>query len=681
MTRRFLFLCSLLAFALGCAKNNLPQIQDTTSTLFPASFYAQVIVSKESIEESYPRLLFRYNDWSCAEIDIPEHKASNLVFQFVNATTKESILMVTGDNFAAFTDYDPRNKKIGDKLFVLSTGIEYNIIALFIKNASGDYEIAEVARETVNNTKGFQKRKNKDFDDIKKSLYDNLIDKMTSFTSLGADFMPGAVQYICQVWSDVLPVVSKYMLYSDDPEKLAQIRQEEFVSNGKKITVNATFSDDIKDGFHGYTQLTKLYKLFFSGEKGGDVSDADVTESHSLVQNYNNYPPLFSQKSTITGTMPYDYDTDITCTLKGTTAYVTASYTSATTGAGHISELGLRYGIAGGDKITEQAESFPHEFTIENLMPGETYTFTAYLKSMGITYTKTVAVQIDPLNLYPTSLTFYSNGGSKAVAVDVPEGWTWDISSAPGWCKIEKGSGSFFVDVESYNENRQGEIIVSAKSPGGNTISSTVKVRQQQRQLTLYDAFCNVEKTIRATQIRDFIVDGVVESTEEEVYETTASFYFRYQYDATYFDIHESQQFCLDLQTFHVDVDRSWMGWDSTQFLFYYTIAGDQIFQFVEKRNHPITINSIDTCFWDNNRMIIKGQMMTDNEHPDVYSIDVEMIIHDEKSGTLNYKIIMHREYEEYRDKTHDGREMWYNRKYDFIFEGSDNIWIEYRYI
>ena len=66
-------------------------------------------------------------------------------------------------------------------------------------------------------------------------------------------------------------------------------------------------------------------------------------------------------------------------------------------------------------------------------------------------------------------LSFTQDGGSKGVYITTNENIkSWDVTSYPSWCKIEKGNYSFFINVfKNDGEKREGIITVTAYRNGG----------------------------------------------------------------------------------------------------------------------------------------------------------------------------------------------------------------------
>lgn len=77
-------------------------------------------------------------------------------------------------------------------------------------------------------------------------------------------------------------------------------------------------------------------------------------------------------------------------------------------------------------------------------------------------------------------LSFTQDGGSKGVYITTNENIkSWDVTSCPSWCKIEKGNYSFFIDVdENEEETRNGIITVTALTKGGISVDRYLNVEQ-----------------------------------------------------------------------------------------------------------------------------------------------------------------------------------------------------------
>ena len=77
-------------------------------------------------------------------------------------------------------------------------------------------------------------------------------------------------------------------------------------------------------------------------------------------------------------------------------------------------------------------------------------------------------------------LSFTQYGGSKGVSVTTNENIkSWDVTSYPSWCTIEKGNYSFFVDVDkNTGEMRTGTITVTALTQEGIPVDRYLSIEQ-----------------------------------------------------------------------------------------------------------------------------------------------------------------------------------------------------------
>lgn len=77
-------------------------------------------------------------------------------------------------------------------------------------------------------------------------------------------------------------------------------------------------------------------------------------------------------------------------------------------------------------------------------------------------------------------LSFTQDGGSKGVYITSNDNIkSWDVTSYPTWCKIEKGYFSFFVDVDkSEDKKRNGIITVTAMTKRGLSVDRYISVEQ-----------------------------------------------------------------------------------------------------------------------------------------------------------------------------------------------------------
>ena len=147
----------------------------------------------------------------------------------------------------------------------------------------------------------------------------------------------------------------------------------------------------------------------------------------------------------------------------------------------YISEFGIDLNGSNGKRQTIKVSNFDDDITINGLTPGILYTARVYINSFGKRYESSFTFMTKiQFSLHPESLIFDQEGGTKAVALNIPEEGikSWNIKSKPNWCEIEKGSTSFFVKVSETKEKRKGDIVVTAKLQDGSSVEAILAVEQ-----------------------------------------------------------------------------------------------------------------------------------------------------------------------------------------------------------
>lgn len=183
-------------------------------------------------------------------------------------------------------------------------------------------------------------------------------------------------------------------------------------------------------------------------------------------------------------TIPHKYSLSIS---KREVTENTASFNVSCRDNGYyatITSMGLEYvNLSTGERNRLSVDLFDSPITITGLSPFTTYSVAAYLRCVTDSEVYSEWVDITTtgeLVLTPTSLTFSPQGGSKLVAINVPETSisSWSVTG-PSWCSIEKGTTSFFVDVPEYSSNRTGNIKVTVKLIDNTSLSATLPVKQE----------------------------------------------------------------------------------------------------------------------------------------------------------------------------------------------------------
>lgn len=479
----------------GCSKNEIITPEDINPDNIGKMEF--IILNSSDYEQPVPRMVFSCGDWSGVEIS--EHPGSDhTTFVFVNNEESYSMLVNVTTSSISFMEYDPLNDIIGNEIY--SVTIANNKIRHTLFEAdwrSGTVKVLTTLSEPAEtaNSLSLSAITRDSFDDsIRKTVFDYFTKIGDRISTMGdaIDVAGGRTGFfaskICDFWNLVVIPAAKYKLYSDSPEKIPEIVKEQTESVGQYFTLNILFGD--------YMYLYKAAKLVYRGHtmwhEDGNLDDlvpnsSDEDEEsylRSISTIYNRSERMYTYNQEI-GVLEDKYTLSVNVSeITESSADIYGMYSQNDGMASFISEMGIKYGRKSGgiDNIITVA-SLPSHVVLNNLASGTEYWVVAYLKSFGTEYISPKKFFMTKMvfDLYPTSLTYPAQGGSRGVAVTVPELWTWKITSVPSWCNITGiSNGAFFIDAVENKEKkeRSGEIVVTANSTDSKTFQKSVKVSQ-----------------------------------------------------------------------------------------------------------------------------------------------------------------------------------------------------------
>ena len=483
-----LFILQILLYA-GCNDQDYGYSDSETPKEQNDTINFLLLKNADSYSEIVPRLVFSYKDWIGMELaNINEEQYT--VFCFINlAEGGKSSLVVAGQKSATFMEYNPFLNIIGNELYTVyeKDNKMYSTLLNVEDWETQKYNI--VSTSTIENqtqkTKGYHDTTSEEI----KEIYYNFLNRVEDVVSIPGKYVPFSAQIVCGIWSKVAIPASKYMLYSDDPEKLEEIYNEAIISEGVDYFINLSLSE----------KLNYIYDICYNSFRGirvklyldDDSEDNNFNDEYEKQITINSLHLIsrmssnMSQMQTEVSNLADKYDVSIN--IKNVTensATVYASFRDLEGSMAFISKFGYRYGEVNGSEHEIIVSDFPNTSTISDLDSGKKYWVTAFIKSLGTEYVSPVAYFTTKMTaeVYPTSLQFTGEGGEKGVSITLPsDDFNWQISSLPEWCKITtKGPKSFFIKASANksDNSRTGTVIITITSPSGEIIEKQVTVEQ-----------------------------------------------------------------------------------------------------------------------------------------------------------------------------------------------------------
>ncbi len=514
----FSVLTLLLSLFIGCNEDNPAEEgekQDGEKTETKADVKVSFIVTshQEKQTDLFPSVYFQTKTWTGVEIRDPKSKGEYLAFQMVqdlpygDANYGDNVLIIAGKNIVSFVDFNPETGDASNEVLNVSV-VEDRIrfTQLAFNWISGEYEIVETCQVPLQTKSSYKPNsinvKGSTEDDLAQSFYD-VFDKLGDYTSIGGHYLTGAPKYVTDIVSKVVVPFNKFFIYSYNPERQDEIREEELKSQGISYLVDIS-SEDIQDAWKNWSLLRKVKKILFGDdEEEPAVSEQEKQQSWNLFQNYKPYMENMYTSSRFTCEMPYSYEVSAQLLSVGkTTASIKADYSVVGPNPGFVSSIGFIYGTKYGEKKEIQVDSFPYTLELEGLRQGTTYTVKAYLRSQGITYTSEVEFKTDAeFSVEPQEIVFGLEGGEKLVYVQLGGGVEkWSITNKPDWCSIETARTSFSVKAEATEAERSGRITINGERGDGTTAEITLPViqREPKKSRIVFEGTNHIKRNIQA---------------------------------------------------------------------------------------------------------------------------------------------------------------------------------------
>lgn len=429
-----------------------------------------------------PRMVAKVDEWNIIEYtsDGLEHEAMTTL-HFINTKENTSMIVAGYGTTAIFYEYNPFSNIKSDTIIIAAEKQGYTCVATCLMNwRNNTYTtISETIFDKTSTSRSVTRAKD-EFADIR-ALFSKTLDKLSSDISNLSKYpskFSKSAGAVAEVWTKVAIPWAKYSLYDGYPEVQEEIREKYAVDRFKEYfwSIVPTSKERL------YENAKKVYntsKDLFKNIPQNELTDEDITNvSYGIATSANSS----YQIQTSYGEEYLKYKVSAGVRSVEETSVVIYAYCTCMDGQpSYISEYGIDLNGSNGKKQTVKLSNFDNDITINGLTPGILYTARVYITSFGKRYESSFSFMTKiQFSLHPESLTFDQEGGSKAVALNIPEDGikSWDIKSKPKWCEIEKGATSFFVNVSETKEKREGEIVVAAKLQDGSTVEAKLFVEQ-----------------------------------------------------------------------------------------------------------------------------------------------------------------------------------------------------------
>lgn len=445
----------------------------------------EVNILKEANSDGVPspRMVAKVDDWNIIEYtsDGLEHEAMTTL-HFINDKENTSMIVAGYSSTAIFYEYDPFNNLKSDTVILATEKQGYTCVATCLMNwRNNTYTtISDTIFDGTTTSSRASTRAKDDFADIR-ALFSKTLDKLSSDISNLSKYpskFSKSAGAVAEIWTKVAIPWAKYSLYDGYPEIQEEIREKYAVDRFKEYfwSIVPTSKERL------YQKAKDVYntsKDLFKNMPKNELTDEDITNiSYGIATSANlTYQP---QTSYGEESMKYKVSAGVR-SVDETSVVIYAFYTCMDGQPSYISEFGIDLSGSNGKSQTIKVSNFDNDITINGLTPGILYTARAYITSFGKRYESlfTFMTKIQ-FSLHPESLIFDQEGGTKAVALNIPEEGikSWEIKSKPKWCEIEKGPTSFFVKVSETKEKRKGDIVVAAKLQNGSSVEAKLAVEQ-----------------------------------------------------------------------------------------------------------------------------------------------------------------------------------------------------------
>ena len=430
-----------------------------------------------------PRMVAKVDDWDIIEYtsDGLEHEVMTTL-HFINAKEKTSMIIAGYASTVILYEYNPFNKVKSDTVIIAAEKQGYTCVATCLMNwHNNTYStISETIFDDSSSSSQAATRAKDDFADIR-AMFSKTLDKLSgdisNLSKYPSKFSKSAGA-VAEIWTKVAIPWAKCSLYDGCPEIQEEIREKYALDRFKEYywSLVPTSKERL------YQKVKIVYntsKDMFKNKPKNELTDEDITNiSYGIATSANDS----YQSQTLYGEEYLKYRVSAGVrSVDETSAVIYAFYTCMDGQPSYISEFGIDISGSNGKRQTIKVSNFDNDITIKGLTPGILYTARVYITSFGKRYESSFTFMTKiQFSLHPESLIFSQEGGTKVVALNIPEEGikSWDIKSKPKWCEIEKGPTSFFVKVTETTEKRKGDIVVTAKLQDGSSVEAKLSVEQ-----------------------------------------------------------------------------------------------------------------------------------------------------------------------------------------------------------
>lgn len=480
--KKFLLFVLGTIFAFACSSDddsasNHPKKEKET----PDTARFVILENPYSYKKTIPRMVFSYKGWSGCEI-VDEQTPEALTLLFFNPDRTEVTSVTATSNSIVFAKKSPSENSIENNIYVVSkNGNRMRESVLEMDWETMQYTVLKTTSREIASSSSKHKSAGyyDDYDDIRETFF-NFYNNLSTEISKLSDFIPGeSGRLVCNVWTKLAIPVAKYALYSDDPEKINEIRNEIMEEETESFLTDVILTGTPRVIYNYYKKASSLVGIIKRSEEPIDETELEYFEDEiCYVKKYSNAARITSYTHYNTPDK-YEVRAGVGNVTKNTAdAWMSISFLDGN--ASFISDRGFKYGKVGGGSSTMSTGD--DRIVLNNLEEGTQYWLSAYVRSFGTEYesSRVYFTTEATFAVYPEEITFNAKGGSRGISITLPnKDWTWEISNKPSWCSITgKSKTSFFVDAKESKKERSGKITITATNGNGTSLSKTIKVVQ-----------------------------------------------------------------------------------------------------------------------------------------------------------------------------------------------------------
>lgn len=474
-------LCMMLLGIVSCKKDD----GDDTPIQTGSDFFIEVdyLPVSETNGATAPRLIANFND-EAVMVEFRPSAGDNAETVLFLSPDNEAMMMCGDDNQMILVSYDLATYTPSNDVLVVTPANDALLLTKCVMNwntntmTKGDMMVLPID----DNYKGCDEKGGNE-DDMRLFFYNRLVkpltenlEQMENLTSFLGIHTSIVLTYVKTIVATTFPVI----LFSDDSELLYEA-MEHPVSMGTaqaaQFGVLYNFPRDLRE--IGYRLYSGLAWALHGGhgkvnDYGGEETD-DFSYSTFWGQTNNAiesagrlgiYPPAYKVFLDVSNA------TENSAYLKGRFQF-TSSITPIA--------MGYVFKVSGGpEQIVEDFNFYGKSIT--GLQKATKYQAYAYVENMdGRVISPEVTFWTLGFEVFPTSLTFPAEGGTKNVAVTYSlEDITYcEVTSNPSWCSFSIDDlGLLAVTVGETTESRSGTITLTAHSNALGNLTEDITVTQ-----------------------------------------------------------------------------------------------------------------------------------------------------------------------------------------------------------